>query len=113
MLTLHDVLMYQEPAAKPHSRRTSLDDETFVPPPRALSPAYRAKPLSTTPTSAGPHRLRSGTIDQIVWRVREHITALINVALSIDIIQRPKRPVLDRRRSTIIEIDTLGPELLT
>lgn len=82
-------------------------DEGFVAPSRSLSPAYRKQPLSDVLVKQTPYIQRS-TIDEIVWRIRDHITAVADAGLSIDLIHRPKRPVLDRRRSTIVEEGNLG-----
>jgi hypothetical protein len=48
-------------------------------------------------------------VDGLIYRIKDHLSALCHEALALDLIQRPKRPpVLDRRRSTLIEIDALG-----
>jgi hypothetical protein len=90
----------------------TLEEDSLVTPSRPLSPAYRKRPL-LIPTPGSPSLSPSGrvlraTVDEVIWRIREHITSLVNAGLSIDLVQRPKRPVLDRRRSTIVDVNTLG-----
>ncbi len=52
--------------------------------------------------------LERGAVEAVVWKVREHIAAVAETALSIDLVHRPLRPVLDRQRSTVVEAKTLG-----
>lgn len=47
-------------------------------------------------------------VEEVVRRLREHVAAVAEAALSIDLVHRPRRAVLDRRRSTIVEEKTLG-----
>ena len=47
-------------------------------------------------------------VEEVVRRLRQHVAALAEAALSIDLVHRPRRPVLDRRRSALVEEKALG-----
>lgn len=110
----------------------------FFPAPRALSPAYgsgsqqrregqqfwcgagtvdpeeearRGEPQLMTkpsPPAKTPQQPDPRAVEEVVRAVRAHIAAVAEAALSIDLVHRPRRAVLDRRRSTIVEEKTLG-----
>jgi len=89
------------------------EEEHFFLPTRPTSPAYRPK-LGSHGNPTNPLGLTlkiplgMAAVDEMVWKAQEHITALISAALTIDLVQRPKRPVLDRRKSTLVEVDSMG-----
>lgn len=111
---------------KSSSDKQQEEPRDAFPAPRAASPAYGAhrhrqwcgsdaqgddhhygKPQQLHHARAQPDRL---AVEEVVWRVREHIAAVAEAALSLDLLQRPHRPsVLTRRRSSaLVEERTLG-----
>jgi hypothetical protein len=124
--------MQQQKKQQQQSAEAGSGSSALFPAPRALSPAYGSHRKHHDWCGAGdPQDVKDDeahdrqqqhqpqqpqhqyqpdrrAVEEVVWRVREHITAVAEAALSIDLVHRPRRPVLDRRRSTIVEENALG-----
>ena len=116
---------------------TAEDWEHFITPPRPISPAYCSEPrpdsylsilngvvpaavggvqsamppvmtgsLSLTKSSMN---LERRMMEEVCAKVHAHVSAVVEVALNIDLVYRPQRPVLDRRRSSVVEERMLDP----
>ena len=65
---------------------------------------------STLHHTGGRTTLERRMMEELSTKVRDHVAAVVEVALNIDLVYLPQRPVVDRRRNSVVEKHTLDPE---